>query len=92
MKHQLLEYYGLIVYQEYVKEFDWQEKHFYQYLIHLEDCEGTFLINRADDLEQALLGGKIQFNLNEDGNQITKYKIAGYEESKLKIKKRIKNK
>jgi len=90
MKHQLLEYYGIIVYQEYVKEFDWQEKHFYQYLIQLEDCKGTFLINRANDLEQALLGGKIQFNLNEDGNQITRYKIAGYETPKLKIKQKNK--
>jgi len=96
MKQELLKYYGVIESQEYVKEFDWMEKHFNQYIITIEDCDGTFLINREESLEQALIGGKIQFNLNEWGNQISKYKISGYKtsnENKLvKVKQNIKYK
>lgn len=88
--YDLLKYYGTIVWQEYVKEYTWNDIKFFQYIIKLDNCDGTFLINRADNLEQAIIRAKIQFNLNEEGTKISKYRIVGFDTSKEDKNKRVK--
>jgi hypothetical protein len=80
METQTFRYYEVIETQEFNKDFTWQGMNFNQYVITFRNIAGTFLINRKDDLEQALIGGKLQFNLNESGNQVSRYRIIGYEE------------
>lgn len=90
MEKELLPYFGTIIYQEFNKDFIWNKMEFNQYLVRLDNSDGTFLINRKDDLEQALIGAKIQYNLNESRNQISKYRITAYEEYKVAKDKMIK--
>lgn len=74
--------FGTVQTQNYIKEFQWNEKSYVTYLIKLEEYEGYLQINRCTDHEQALIGAKIMFNVNDDISKITKYRIVGFKETK----------
>lgn len=77
-----LKNYSVITKQQFIDTFIWNEIEFNSYLISLKDYEGLFKLIRRVELEQALIGGKIMFNVNDDLTQISKYKIIGFEENK----------
>lgn len=48
------------------------------YLIGIGGLKGLFSINVNEEEEQALIGAKIAFNMDNELNHISKYKIMGY--------------
>jgi hypothetical protein len=82
-----MKYYSIIKTQSFVETFSWNGINFNSYLISFQNYDGLFRIVRRLEHEQALIGAKIMFNVNDDLTQLSKYKIIGYEE----INKTIEN-
>lgn len=74
--------YGTIEKQYYLDEFIWNERNYYCYLIKFQEYDGLFKLNRYSEYEQALIGAKLIFNVNEDLTMISKYRILGFKEVK----------
>lgn len=72
--------FGTIERQSYLEEFVWNKKKYFSYLIKFEEHEGLFKINRCSEYEQALIGGKLIFNVNQDLTRISNYRILGFKE------------
>lgn len=84
-----LKNYSIIISQQFIESFIWNDFNYNSYLISFQDFDGLFKIVRRKEHEQALIGAKIMFNVNNDSTQLNKYRILGYE--KIKKKSSIKN-
>lgn len=74
--------FGIISTQKLIQQFTWKEKEFFSYLISFNEFDGFFRVIREVRHEQALIGAQVLFNIKEDTDQISGYKIIGYEEKK----------
>ena len=73
--------YGRIKSQKYIDTFTWNKIVFNKYLIKFEGNDEFYVINRNEELEQALIGGNILYASDSD-NQIKNYKILSFERPK----------
>lgn len=75
-----MEYFGIIVEQKWIEEYEWNNMRFHKYLIKFNGNDQYFTISRNKNIEQAIIGGKMIYSLKDShfDNQIDKHKIIGF--------------
>ena len=67
--------YGIVCNQQFVEEFEWNNKLFYCYLVQFNEYDGFFKLVREARHEQALIGAKMMFNYSNEKEKIDGYRI-----------------